>query len=1225
MMVEPPSHPGVVIAFHSPRTGIGRTMALANVAVLLASGGMRVLVVDADSGETAYKRYLSLNFGLPDRVRLRDVYTLGSENRHEATRLARLIGEITVPVPLIPGNVRYLRLDTQSTGLAEELGAAGERTFVEWLREGVRAAEFDYVLVDCPAGLHGPALELVAELSDVMAVCVPPPGPAIREGAAAARKLRRPSGGPKIVPVLLRADSRAVEELRRSRETCQREFGALAGAVLPVEIPYVARYAYSEELAAVTEPPGRSDGLKPAFEQLARALTDGRYTALADVTVLYNPAYRDWAEWIEHRIERHGITVTRARLGAPVEGARQSGHAVLVVSPAGLDQHETERVRALLGPSLRSRPKVWPVRLDDEEFPAELADVPSVDLRGLLEEDAALELRRRLGLTGPEPMRLAEPAAPRFPRDPTTTNVRGRNLSFVGRDDLLERLRDDLAADPVRRCLLHGPAGLGKSQVALEYCHRFGGVYDLVWWVSCGSGDLHRRDLAALATTLGLPAASDPVTAVLRHLDSTAGRFLLVYDDVPDLARLPQAPATGHLLVTCREREHWSPRDAEFEVGPFTLGEGTALIRKLLPAAPATGAAEVVDTVLARPIAVHLAGAWLRQAAAGERRLDRHVAEAARKAAKDFLIAYEAESTKFPDVVDAGCRAHRVTVELALRGLEELFGPGAVWLVEACAFLAPIGVDLRLLRSDPMRQALKRAESRLADPIMIDAVLQAVDHLGLAGVDLGRGEPLRMHPVVQELVRARLELRGTAGRRRQEIQEVLAAVATRGATDPRIHLALAPHVIPVDAMTSPSHSVRNWVVSQVTYHWEQFDTVNWHLARQIGDPALEAWSQSGDDRVLWELHAVLADVHRMLGKHARARELAQTALREQSRTLGAEHPRTLVTAMTYAVAQRAMGAFDDAYLWDRAALIGLRELYGADHALTGRAMNNVAVSLARTGNPREAIRLAEERVRRRTRIFGEYDSDALWTRCNLAAYLRDAGEYEQSRRVLSEVQNYLGFVAKEHPERHQSLWLRTRAGLAVSHRLLGRPDDAFDFDQEALEGFRHVYGDGFLGTLMCRASLAADLFARGETARAVAEAETVARTFDRLYGRHPFTLAAESNLAVYLCGDGARHQERALRLSGSACDGLTRAVGARHPHTLAALVNHASVLVEAGRLEEAAEAEERAAQLLADMLGQEHPHARLARRSLDDIRARLDDPAAQRGERGHIDIEIPGM
>ncbi|NUR83098.1 MAG: tetratricopeptide repeat protein, partial [Nonomuraea sp.] len=928
-------------------------------------------------------------------------------------------------------------------------------------------------------------------------------------------------------------------------------------------------------------------GLKPAFEQLARALTDGRYTALADVTVLYTPAYRDWAEWIESRIERHGITATRSRLGAPVEDGRQSGHAVLIVSPAGLDQHEIERVSALVGPSLQPQPKVWPVRVDEEEFPAELADVSSVDLRGLLEEDAALELRRRLGLTGPEPMRPAERAAPRFPRDPMTTNVRGRNLFFVGRDDLLEHLRDDLSAGPDRSCLLYGRAGLGKSQVALEYCHRFGGAYDLVWWVSCGNDDLYRRDLAALASTLDLPAASDPVASVLRHLDSTAGRFLLVYDDVPDLAELPPAPTTGHLLVTSRARDHWNSRGAELQVAPFTTEEGAGLIRKLLPAAPAEGAADVVATVRAQPIAVHLAATWLRQAAANERRLDRNTGEAARKAVEDFLTSYEAERTKVAE--DVGDRAHQVAVDLALRSLEELSGPGAVWLVEACAFLASTGVELRLLRSDPMRRALKQVELRLADPIMIDAVLRAVDRLGLARVDLGRGEPLRMHPVVQELVRERLELRGLAVRRREQIQEVLAAVAMRGAVDPGIHLALAPHVIPVDAMSSRDHSVRNWVVSQVTYHWEQFDTVNWRMAQAIGDPALEAWSQSGDDRVLWELHTVLSNVYRMLGKTGRARELAQVALREQSRTLGAEHPRTLVTAMTYAVAQRAMGAFDDAYLWDRAALTGLRELYGADHALTGRAMNNVAVSLARTGNPREAIQLAEDRVRRRTKIFGEYDSDALWTRCNLAAYLREAGEYEQSRRILSEVQNYLGFVAKEQPERHQSLWLRTRAGLAVSNRLLGRPDDALDFDQEALEGFRHLYGDDYLGTLMCRASLAADLFARDETAVAIAEAEIVALSFDRLYDRHPFTLAAEANLAVYLRGGGSL--ERGLELGGAACDALARAVGARHPHTLAALVNHASALVEAGRLEEAAAIEERAARLLSDMLGQEHPYA----------------------------------
>src|SRR5215510_4858347 len=58
-MSPSPAVPHRIITFYSYKGGTGRTMALANVAWILASNGLRVLVIDWDLEAPGLHRYLS--------------------------------------------------------------------------------------------------------------------------------------------------------------------------------------------------------------------------------------------------------------------------------------------------------------------------------------------------------------------------------------------------------------------------------------------------------------------------------------------------------------------------------------------------------------------------------------------------------------------------------------------------------------------------------------------------------------------------------------------------------------------------------------------------------------------------------------------------------------------------------------------------------------------------------------------------------------------------------------------------------------------------------------------------------------------------------------------------------------------------------------------------------------------------------------------------------------
>lgn len=203
------------------------------------------------------------------------------------------------------------------------------------------------------------------------------------------------------------------------------------------------------------------------------------------------------------------------------------------------------------------------------------------------------------------------------------------NAAFVGREDALGALAATLKADPEGKrppiAGVSGLSGVGKTQVAGEFVHRFGRFFEGgVYWLNLADPDDVRAEIAACGSS-GSPELGsdfprlpfeDKVKRVTAAWQSALPR-LLVFDNCEDVKLLAfWAPSVGgcRVLVTSRGKLEDASLGLDFvELDILPRNLSVELLRKLLDEIPAEesvleGIAEELGDL---PLALDLAGRFL--------------------------------------------------------------------------------------------------------------------------------------------------------------------------------------------------------------------------------------------------------------------------------------------------------------------------------------------------------------------------------------------------------------------------------------------------------------------------------------------------------------------------------------------------------------------------------------------------------------------------------------
>ncbi len=307
-----------IITFYSYKGGTGRSMALANVAWLLAAAGKRVLAIDWDLEAPGLHRYfhpfledkeLTSTPGLVDFVtefveaarRQAPADAPSGEPWYEPytdiTRYAlsldwRFPGEGTVD--LVPAGqqgpgyaVRVTALNWQE--LYERLGGG---VWLERVKQRMRA-EYDYVLIDSRTGISDTSGICTIQMPDELVVCFTMNQQSVKGAAAAAESAwtqrRKPSGEPalKIWPVPMRVELGEKDRLGKAREFARQTFelytlhmrGQRNDYWDDIEVVYEPYYAYEQVLAPFAERHRGKATLLRSMETLATYLAGERVVA----------------------------------------------------------------------------------------------------------------------------------------------------------------------------------------------------------------------------------------------------------------------------------------------------------------------------------------------------------------------------------------------------------------------------------------------------------------------------------------------------------------------------------------------------------------------------------------------------------------------------------------------------------------------------------------------------------------------------------------------------------------------------------------------------------------------------------------------------------------------------------------------------------------------------------------------------------------------------------
>ncbi len=612
------------------------------------------------------------------------------------------------------------------------------------------------------------------------------------------------------------------------------------------------------------------------------------------------------------------------------------------------------------------------------------------------------------------------------------------NPFFTGRKDVLDALHQRLMEGRAAALTqaIRGLGGIGKTQTAAQYAHRYRDEYDAVLWLRA-TPEHFASDVLRIATLLDLPAAKKPqepsqlVRAIVRWLLQHT-RWLLILDNVQEeiaIGDLMAAAGSGHILLTTRVKaiaDLVSPLEL-YEMPPE---EGALLLlrrAKIIPSGAELDAAADLDRTTAMelshlmgglPLALELAGAYIAE---NLYPLARYRAEYEQRRAE--LLAYRSHlHHRYTDYSESVA----TTWSLSFQRVRAQ-SPASMVLLRFCAFLSPdtIPEDLFLRRAPSINPLLRTLANS------IETLNQAL--IPLLNYSLIRRNATERWVSVHRLVQAVIRDSMDDAARRQWEERAVATLAV--AFDPEAY--------------GPLHKYELYVPHVIV-------CTEYIARRSLTDEStITLLTAAGS---YWRQHAW----------YAQAETWCQKALDLAERALGAAHP-GIVSKLTH-LAQ----VYEDQRRHDRSeplyqrGLAVLEQVYPLTHPDRARILSALARCYWFQGKLPEAEPLFKEALMLLERALGPDDLDVANASAWLATIYREWDRFEEAEPLY---QRALAIRERQLEPGHPTI-ASTLDGFAACYLLRDQLAPALDMRQKALTMLEDALGSEHPEVASCLAGLA---------------------------------------------------------------------------------------------------------------------------------------------------------